>query len=75
MDEKQIYQIIKVTLDTIFKEESFFTIDQVLEKFAFDVKLPKKVKDGITGIETWSVVNNFEKYITQDNMRKRIVGY
>ncbi len=70
MDEKQIYQIIKVTLDTIFKEESFFTIDQVLEKFAFDVKLPKKVKDGITGIETWSVVNNFEKYITQDNMRK-----
>lgn len=44
MDEKQIYQIIKVTLDTIFKEESFFTIDQVLEKFAFDVKLPKKLR-------------------------------
>lgn len=63
-------QIIDETFRAIF-EESPFNFNQVLEKFAFDVKLPQEVYDSTTGEKTWATSINPTKFITQKNSYKK----
>lgn len=69
MDEKFANQIIDKCLSVIFNQKVSFPIDVILSKFAFDVRLPKKVFDNVTGEETWSSNINNISFITQNNMR------
>lgn len=68
----------KITLDTIdkifnnvFNTQNTFSIDELLSKFAFDIKLPKKVYDSTTNEETWADSINSGRYITLNNMEKQ----
>ncbi len=55
MDEKRAKEIVDYTFKDIFGRVNPFTLDQIREKFAFDIPLPFKVKDTVTGKDAWIV--------------------
>lgn len=70
MDRKEVKTLIDKTFINIFGEKSPFKIEEILSKFAFDVKLPQKVLDSTTGEMTWAYSISSKKFITQSNMEK-----
>ena len=70
MNKKETLEVANQVFYNIFERENPYTIDEIEEKFAFDVKLPKQVKDSLTGEITWSEMENAKKFITQKNMDK-----
>lgn len=70
MDKKQAILEINKTFNIIFGKSSPFSIDEILTKFAFDIKLPQSVNDSITNEITWAQSINPTKFITQNNMEK-----
>lgn len=52
----------------IFGRGNPYTLEEILSKFAFDIKLPQKVLDSMTNKETWAESINPNKFITQKNM-------
>lgn len=70
MDDKKAKLIINEVFKSVFGENCNLDLDQVISKFAFDIKLPNKVIDGVTGEETWAESINPTKFITQTNMEK-----
>ena len=69
MDKKQASEIVNNTFKMIFGKDNPFPLETVFSKFAFDIKLPKKVMDSITGQETWTESIHSNLFITQNNMR------
>lgn len=55
----------------VFGENNPYTLDEILEKFAFDIKLPKQVNDSTTNEITWADSISSGKFITLENMEKR----
>lgn len=70
MNEKQCKSIVDEIFMGVFEQKCLLSLEQVLSEFAFDIKLPNKVIDAVTGLETWASSINSNKYITQDNMEK-----
>ena len=70
MDTKEAMEVINKTFMVIFGQTSPYTLEEVLSEFAFDVRLPQRVIDSVTGEETWASAVSSAKYITQENMRK-----
>ena len=70
LDKKQAFIVLNSTFKTIFGKSTPFTLNEVLYKFAFDVKLPKEVLDSTTHEKTWAQSINSAKFITQNNMEK-----
>lgn len=70
MNEKQCKSVIDEIFLEIFNQKCPLNIEEVLSEFAFDIKLPNKVIDAVTGVETWASSVNSNKYITQENMEK-----
>ncbi len=68
MNDEKALTIIYDIFKTIFKEDVSFTIDEVLEKFAFDLYLPIPVCDAITGEVTWTDTKGQDLYMTSKNM-------
>lgn len=64
------------TLDKIMGQicgyQNPYNIEQFMQKYAFDVRLPFQVNDSTTGEETWAQSMNPTKFITMDNARKRV---
>ncbi len=71
MNEKVALEIVNKIMNNVLGVENTFSLEEILEKFAFDVKLPKKVYDSTTNQETWADSINSGKYITLENMEKR----
>lgn len=74
MDEKKVYLTIQQIFKQVFDNPSPYTVDQILALFAFDIKLPQKVQDTITGEETWTESIHGTKFITQKNMEKHDIA-
>lgn len=70
MNDKYALEIIDKIFKTIFKLNNKLSLDEILSKFAFDVKLPKKVYDTTTNEITWADSINSGKYITLNNSNK-----
>ena len=75
MDKKQAFIEMNNTFKSIFGKSTPFTLEEVLNKFAFDVKLPKEVLDSTTHEKTWAQSINSGRFITQDNMEKYDTNY
>ncbi len=71
MSDKNTLEIIDKIFKNIFKENNKFSLEEILEKFAFDINLPKKVYDSTTFEETYADSIHSGKFITLDNMEKR----
>lgn len=68
MDKRQTMLEASKIFKTIFGKECPYNLGEILNKFAFDVKLPQKVHDSTTGEITWSQSINSSKFIKQGNM-------
>lgn len=62
--------IINTIFKNVFNKENEFNMEEIYEKFAFDIKLPQKVCDSITSEETWATSINSNKYMTLANTEK-----
>lgn len=71
MNGKIALEIVNKIFENVLGVKCPFTIGEVLEKFAFDIKLPKKVYDTTTNQETWADSISSGKYITLENMEKK----
>jgi len=63
-------------LDTVIAQIAGFdnqlTLEQFRQKFAYDIRLPVEVHDATTGESTWTMTVNAGKYMTLDNVHKRV---
>ncbi len=71
MNETEVKDAISKIFKNVFNRENAFSIEEIKEKFAFDVKIPKMVYDSITNEETWATSIHSGKFITNTNMEKR----
>lgn len=55
----------------VFGYKNPFTPEQFLQKFGFDIRLPKEINDSTDGSQTWAQSINPTKFITMANARKR----
>ena len=69
-DEKALEIVDKIT-KKVFNRKNTYNLEEVLEKFAFDIKLPKQVNDSTTNEITWADSITSGKFITNENMTKR----
>ena len=70
MNNKECKNVIDEFFMEIFKQKCPIDIDDLLAECAFDIRLPNKVIDAVTGDETWASSINSNKYISQTNMEK-----
>ena len=71
MNDKLALEITNKIFKSIFDKENNLSLDELLEKYAFDVKLPKQVTDSTTNEITWADAINSGKFITNKNMEKK----
>ena len=68
MNDKLALEIINKIFNSIFDKNNSFSLEELLEKYAFDIKLPKQVNDSVTNEITWADSINSGKFITNKNM-------
>lgn len=68
MNSKEALQVSNKIFKNIFEFGNPYTLEELLNKFAFDIKLPQKVKDSFTSKVTWADAINATKFISQKNM-------
>jgi len=71
MNETQAKEILDKVVGSIFGFENPLSLNDALQKFAFDLRLPQQVYDSTTGEPTWAVSINPSKFITSENIEKR----
>lgn len=71
MNEGKALEIVNKIFKNVFDKNNNFNLEEILEKFAFDVKLPKQVYDTTTNEITWADSINSGRFITNKNMMKR----
>ena len=71
MNEKKCLKMIEPIFQSVLGSENLLSLDEILEKYAFDVKLPKKVQDSTTGEVTWADSIRSGRFITNQNMMKK----
>lgn len=74
MNDKECLEVINKIFFMVFGENNKFSLEEILENFAFDVKLPKQVNDSITSEVTWADSINSGKFITLTNMEKKEIA-
>ena len=71
MDATIAKQILDKVIGQVFGYQNPLTLEQAMQKFAFDIRLPQQVYDSTTNESTWAQSANPGKFITMDNARKR----
>lgn len=71
MDNPKLKEILDKISGNVFGYKNPFTPEQFMQKFAFDVRLPKQTNDSTTGEITWAQSLASSRYITFDNIMKR----
>lgn len=71
MTPKYAKEVLDKIIGQICGYKNPYDLDQFIQKYAFDVRLPVQVNDSTTGETTWSQSANPLRYITMDNARKR----
>lgn len=64
-------EILDQICANIFGYKNPYTPEEFLQKFGFDIRLPKEIVDSTDGTKTWAQSINPTKFITLDNARKR----
>lgn len=70
MNDKECKSVIDEIFMETFHQKCPLDIDDLLAECAFDIRIPNKVIDAVTGEETWASSINSNKYISQTNMEK-----
>jgi hypothetical protein len=67
MNAEKAKEIANKIIGQIFGYQNPFTLEQFMEKFAFDVRLPQQVFDSTTNEPTWAQSTNPTKFIKMSN--------
>lgn len=71
MNDEKALMIVDKIFENIFGIKNNKTLDELLEQYAFDIKLPQLVHDSDTGEPTWTQLVHYNRYMTTPNMEKR----
>lgn len=71
MNDEIALIIVNKIMVSIFGNYQKKSLEEILNQYAFDIKLPEQVIDSVTGEMTWAASTNPTKYITEANMEKR----
>jgi hypothetical protein len=67
MTKTQAQDTLDKIVGQIFGFKNPYTLDQFMQRYAFDVRLPNQVTDSTTGEVTWAQSTNPTKFITVKN--------
>lgn len=70
MTESTTLATVNDIFQAIFQRDNPHTLDELCQKYAFDIQLPTKVQDSWTGETTYSAAPNAKKYMTNANTDK-----
>jgi len=70
MDSQVAKAIVDKVTGQVFGYNNPLSLEQVLAKFAFDIKLPQKVYDSTTNEPTWATSANPVKFVSFENSIK-----
>ena len=68
MNDTKALEIVNKIFIGVFDRKNIYSMDTLLEKYAFDIKLPKQVNDSTTNEVTWADSINSGRFITNENM-------
>src|SRR5579884_3148762 len=71
MSPKTAKEILDKIIGQIFGYQNPYSLEQFMQKYAFDVRTPIQVTDATTGETTWSQSANPTRYITMKNANDR----
>lgn len=71
MTNEEIKSVINKIFNAVFAEYCPFTLEEIQNKFAFDIRLPMEVKDSTTGEITYTSNINSNRFITNQNMEAK----
>jgi hypothetical protein len=69
MNADQAKQILDKVIGQIFGYQNPLSLEQAMQKFAFDVRLPQQVFDATDGSPTWAASTNPTKFVKMENAR------
>jgi len=69
--EEKLKPILDAIVGNVFGFKNPFTVEQFIQKFAFDIRLPKQTNDTTTGEVTWAQSLAPNKFIIMKNAFKR----
>ena len=70
MNKDVAQEILDKVVGTVFGYKNPLNLEQAMQKFAFDLRLPQQVYDSVDGSATWAISVNPSKFISLDNVRK-----
>lgn len=73
MTSKAAKEALDKIVGQVFGYQNPYSLEQFMQKYAFDIRLPVQVTDATTGEETWSQSANPTRYIKMSNAYKRDV--
>lgn len=65
--EAKLKPILDAIIGNVFGYKNPYTVEQFMQKFAFDIRLPKQTNDSTTGEVTWAQSLAPNKFITMKN--------
>ena len=68
MSREDVLVVINKIFNAVFLVDNKDSIDDIYKKYAFDIKLPRKVYDKFSNEETYTDFDNATNFITKDNM-------
>lgn len=71
MTAQETKTVLDKIVGQVFGYRNPYTLEQFMQKYAFDVRLPSEVYDSTTGEKTWASSTNPTKFMTLANTRKR----
>ena len=71
MNPAKAQRILDMVIGHVFGYKNTLSLDQFMQKYAFDIKLPQQVYDATTQEPTWTQSVNPTKFITVKNAWKR----
>lgn len=69
--DRQLKEILDKIVGNVFGYQNPFSPEQFMQKFAFDVRLPKQTFDSTTNEVTWTQSLAPNKFITMENSQNR----
>lgn len=70
MSPEEAKRVLDKVVGSVFGYQNPLSLDEAMQKFAFDLRLPQQVQDYTTGELTWAVSINPSKFILEKNARK-----
>lgn len=71
MNDKIAKEILDKVIGQVFGYQNPLSLEQAMQKFAFDLRLPQQVYDSTTNEPTWAQSVNPSRFITMNNANSR----